>query len=124
MKFYLLTLLLIIFQIQFSLGQDKKIEDKSELPKMKTESLQVSTEIDLYPNPVIDFLNVSIKDSRLKDVTFEVYNIIGNQLDFETVQVSANNYKINVGNYNPGYYLLIIKDPVSRFNKAFKFRKQ
>ena len=124
MKFYLLTLLLILFQIQFSLGQDKTIENKSELPKMKTESLQVSAEIDLYPNPVTDFLNVSIKDSRLKDVKFEMYNIIGNKLDLETAQVSANNYKINVGNYNPGYYLLIIKDPVSRFNKAFKFRKQ
>lgn len=124
MKIFLLTFLLVVTQIGISSGQDKTIDNKSELPKMKTESLQLSAEIDLYPNPATDYINVAIKDSRLKDVTFEMYNIIGNKLDVDLAQTSSNNYKINIENFNSGYYLLIVKDQVARFNKAFKFRKQ
>ncbi len=124
MKLYLLTFLFFTIQIGISSAQDKAMDDKSELPKMKTESLQLSAEIDLYPNPATDYINVSIKDSRLKNVSFEMYNIIGNKLDVDLAQISSNNYKINIEKFNSGYYLLIVKDPVSRFNKAFKFRKQ
>jgi len=92
--------------------------------KLNTESLQMEVEVDLYPNPAIDFLNVTLKNSQLKNVEFEIYNIIGNKMDFEIDAVNANNYKINVKEFHSGYYLLILKDPVSRFNKAYKFRKQ
>ena len=124
MKFYVTTLFLFII-IQLSYGQDIPIDgSKSEVPKLKTESLQIETEIELYPNPAIDFLTVTLKNSQLKDVRFEMYNIIGNKLKLELDKVSSDSYKINVKEFHSGYYLLIIKDPISRYNKAFKFRKQ
>lgn len=124
MKFYVTTLFLFI-TIQLSHGQDISIDDsKSELPKLKTESLQIETEIELYPNPAIDFLTITLKNSQLKDAQFEMYNIIGNKLKLEIEMVSSDSYKINVKEFHSGYYLLIIKDPISRYNKAFKFRKQ
>ena len=124
MKFYVTTLFLFII-IQLSYGQDISIDgSKSEVPKLKTESLQIETEIELYPNPAIDFLTVTLKNSQLKDVRFEMYNIIGNKLKLELDKVSSDSYKINVKEFHSGYYLLIIKDPISRYNKAFKFRKQ
>lgn len=124
MKFYLTTLFLF-FIIQLSFGQDISINDsKSEVPKMKTESLQIETEIELYPNPAIDFLTITLKNSQLKDVQFEMYNIIGNKLNLEMDLLSSDTYKINVKEFHSGFYLLIIKDPISRYNKAFKFRKQ
>ncbi|MCK5280982.1 MAG: T9SS type A sorting domain-containing protein, partial [Cyclobacteriaceae bacterium] len=76
-----------------------------------------------YPNPAIDYLNIKLKNSQLKDVQFEIYNIIGNKLKFELDVVNSDTYKINVKEFHSGYYLLIIKDPISRYNKAFKFRK-
>lgn len=125
MKFYLINLLILTFAYQFSFGQNIPDNDnKSELPKMKTESLNIETDVDLYPNPAIEYLNITLKNSQLKKVQIEVYNVIGNKLDFEMDMVSSNSYKLNVKNFHSGYYLLIIKDPVSRFNKAYKFRKQ
>ena len=123
MKFYLATFFLLIF-IQTSYGQDNSIDgNKSELPKLKKESLQIETDVELYPNPAIDYLNIKLKNSQLKDVQFEIYNIIGNKLKFELDVVNSDTYKINVKKFHSGYYLLIIKDPISRYNKAFKFRK-
>ncbi|MCK5372110.1 MAG: T9SS type A sorting domain-containing protein [Cyclobacteriaceae bacterium] len=123
MKFYLATFFLLIF-IQTSYGQDNSIDgNKSELPKLKKESLQIETDVELYPNPAIDYLNIKLKNSQLKDVQFEIYNIIGNKLKFELDVVNSDTYKINVKEFHSGYYLLIIKDPISRYNKAFKFRK-
>lgn len=125
MKLYLITLLLSFAFIQLSHAQDIPIDgSKSELPKLNTESLQIETDVELYPNPVVDFLNITLKNSQLKNVQFEVYNIIGNKLSFELDMVNSNSYKINVKDLHAGYYLIIIKDPISRFNKAFKFRKQ
>jgi len=125
MKFYLINLLILTFAFQFSFGQNIPNNDNgSELPKMKTESLNIETDVDLYPNPAIEYLNITLKNSQLKKVQIEMYNVIGNKLDFEMDMVSSNSYKPNVKNLHSGYYLLIIKDPVSRFNKAYKFRKQ
>lgn len=125
MKFYLNTVFFFIFCIQLSYGQDIRIDgDKSELPKLNTESLRIETKIELYPIPTNDYLNISLKNSQLKDIQFEVYNIIGNRQKVELDAVNSNNYKINVKAFHSGYYLLIVKDPVTRYNKAFKFRKQ
>lgn len=125
MKFYLSTLLILAVFVQSLSAQDITIDgSKSELPKLNKESLQVETDIELYPNPAVEFLTINLKNSKLEDVQFEVYNIIGNKLSYEMDAINSNSYKINVKEFNPGYYLLIIKDPVTRYNKAFKFRKQ
>lgn len=125
MKFYLSTLLILAVFVQSLSAQDITIDgSKSELPKLNKESLQVETDIELYPNPAVEFLTINLKNSKLEDVQVEVYNIIGNKLSYEMDAINSNSYKINVKEFNPGYYLLIIKDPVTRYNKAFKFRKQ
>lgn len=125
MKFYLITTFLILIFSQLIFGQNIQNNDnKSELPKLNKESLQVEADVELFPNPATDFLNISLGNSRLKNVQFEMYNIIGNKLDFELDAVSSNSYKVNVKDLHQGYYLLIVKDPISRYNKAFKFRKQ
>lgn len=125
MKFYAVLLLFFISILQISFAQDVQIDnDKSELPKIKKESLQLVLEVELYPNPALEYLNVTLKNSNLKNVKFEMYNVIGNKLDCDIEAVNGNSYKIDVEEFNSGYYLLIIKDPISRYNKAFKFRKE
>ena len=125
MKFYKLILLSLFFITHLALAQNTPSDNnKRELPILKKESLQLSTDVELYPNPSVDFLNITLKNSNLKNVEFEMYNVIGNKINFELDAISGVSYKINVKEFNPGYYLLIIKDPISRYNKAFKFRKQ
>jgi hypothetical protein len=123
MKFYALIICFILISGGL-FAQDSKINNKSELPQIKKESLQISLDVELYPNPADEFLNVRLKNSNLKEVKIEMFNVIGNKLDIEIDQINASDYKVNVKEFNPGYYLLIINDPLSRFNKAFKFRKQ
>ena len=124
MKFYLPTFYILFFIIQISFGQNAASDqNKSELPNLQTESLQIEALVELYPNPAVDFINITLKNTQLKNVQFEVYNIIGNKLDFEYEKVNSNSYKVNVKEFHTGYYLLIIRDPISRFNKAYKFRK-
>ncbi len=125
MKFYSITTFFLLIILQLSFAQQISIDDNtSELPKLKKESLKIETEVELYPNPAIEYLNVSLKNSQLKEVQFEMYNIIGNKIDLEIDMVSSDNYKINIKELHSGYYLLIVRDPITRFNKAFKFRKQ
>jgi len=125
MKFYSITTFFLLIILQLSFAQQISIDDNtSELPKLKKESLKIETEVELYPNPAIEYLNVSLKNSQLKEVQFEMYNIIGNKIKLEIDMVSSDNYKINVKEFHSGYYLLIVRDPITRFNKAFKFRKQ
>jgi len=124
MKFYALIFILVFTIAQTSVAQNSQTDNaKSELPQIKKESLQVSLDVELYPNPADEYLNIILKNSNLKDVQFEVYNVIGNKLDYEMESVNGISYKINVKDFSPGYYLLIIKDPITRYNKAFKFRK-
>ena len=124
MKFY--SLIFVLFAtLQLSFAQNAQVDnDKSELPKIKKESLQLALDVELYPNPAIEYLNITLKNSTLKNVQFEMYNIIGNRLEVEMEAVNSDSYKINVKEFNSGYYLLIIKDPITRYNKAFKFRKE
>ncbi len=125
MKFYSITTFFLLIILQLSFAQQISIDDNtSEIPKLKKESLKIETEVELYPNPAIEYLNVSLKNSQLKEVQFEMYNIIGNKINLEIDMVSSDNYKINVKEFHSGYYLLIVRDPITRFNKAFKFRKQ
>lgn len=125
MKIYLTALILLISIAQISLGQQNLIDDnKSELPKLKRESLQIGTLVELYPNPSIDYLNIIIKNSQLKNVKFEMFNIIGNKVSVNIDMTNSNKYKINVKEFMSGYYILVISDPITNFNRAYKFRKQ
>jgi len=124
MKFYLLILFSLSLFVNTAVSQSIPLnDDNSELTKLKKESLQVELDVDLYPNPTEEFLNVTLNNSDLENVEFEMYNIIGNKLNFEFDRTMLNSYKINVKELHAGYYLLLVKDPNQRFNKAFKFRK-
>ncbi|NJN24700.1 MAG: T9SS type A sorting domain-containing protein [Cyclobacteriaceae bacterium] len=124
MKFYSTFLIFICLSFQL-FAQGLPVEgNKSELPNLKKESLQISTDVELYPNPAVDHLIVHLKNSHLKHVEVEMYNIIGNKLKFEWDEINPNKFKISVKDLHSGYYLIIIKDEVARYNKAFKFRKQ
>ena len=125
MKFYLITTLITLYFFQLSFAQNSTLsQNEIEAPKLNTQSLRIETSVELYPNPAVDFINISLENSRLKNVEIEMFDIIGNKIDFELEQIASNNYKANVKELKSGYYLVIVKDPVTRFNKAYKFRKQ
>lgn len=86
-------------------------------------TIEVKNQIDIYPNPAVEFLMVEIRDSNLRNVEFEMHSIIGNTIKIEAEEVAKDTYKIPVKTFNSGYYFLIIKDEYTRYKKAIKFLK-
>jgi hypothetical protein len=88
------------------------------------ELLSQKNKIEIYPNPSVDFLNVHIKNSELKNTVLIVYNIIGNKYELEAENIGDDKYRLDVRNLPAGYYLLSIKDASTNFSKTFKFLKR
>jgi hypothetical protein len=110
----------VLFAQNDPLGKDSN----TEMPEFSRSNLQSSTKIELYPNPTTDFITVTIDREKLKSVEFEMYNIIGNHMNIAIEKEDYRQFKINVREYNPGYYLLIVKDPITRYNQVVKFQKK
>jgi hypothetical protein len=124
MKIAVLSIMLAFLAFLPAYAQQVPVEnDKSELPKLSRESLSPGLVVELYPNPSSEFLNISMQNVDADEVTLELYNVLGNKIDLDLDVVSSKSYRINVSELNTGYYLLVISDRASRFNKAFKFQK-
>lgn len=124
MKKALLLLMTCFFFTVISQAQSEYTDDKGmELPYFQNDKLIQKNKIEVYPNPAIENIYIKIENSELEKVEFELFNIIGNSLDIQPEEISKNNFKIKVEEFPAGYYLLIVKDPITRFNQAFKFHK-
>lgn len=86
--------------------------------------LKIFNQIEIYPNPSVDFIIVDIDQSKLEDARFELHSIIGNTVKIEAEEISEDKFRINVKNLNSGYYFVIIKDDFSQFKEAHKFLKK
>ncbi len=125
MKKILLVVVGLIFLNNLVMAQNAMTdqETRPEAPTVSQKNIVTVNHIDLYPNPVSEYLNVKIDNSTLENVEFEIYNIIGNSLDIRVEKAGDDAFKIDIKDYFPGYYLLVVKDPLKRFNKSFKFQK-
>jgi len=115
----ILLFALIIFNISFAQNNSETQSSFAE-----KELKEVKTSVDLYPNPVTDFLHIKIDTENLDNAEFEIYNIIGNSIKIDVEQVNNHQYKIPVRTLASGYYLLIIQDKTTKYNQAFKFQKK
>ena len=124
MKEVLLIVILCFFSFGVSQAQSEYTEEKNmETSYFQNDKIVLKNKIEIYPNPAVENIFIKIENSELEKVEFELFNIIGNSLDIEPEEISKNTFKINVEEFPAGYYLIIIKDPITRFNQAFKFNK-
>lgn len=113
-----LVLLLFVSASSISWGQSSP-----EL-QMNYSNFEKINKVEIYPNPTVDFINVEIKNSTLKDPKIEIFNIIGNAVEVEIEKTSNNNYQVNVKNLPSGYYLVTIKDDGALIKDMYKFLKR
>ncbi|MDA0194273.1 MAG: T9SS type A sorting domain-containing protein [Bacteroidetes bacterium] len=125
-----LTSLIILLTICIVNAYDTSAQSgKTELQSTEntyfnSTQLEPSNKVELFPNPVEDFLQVQILNSTLVNLRFEMHSIIGNVIQIETEEVGNDTYHIPVEGLTSGYYFLVIKDDETRFNEAFKFLKR
>jgi len=85
--------------------------------------LELKNVVEFFPNPAINYLNVEIKNSDLVKVEFEIYDIIGNRIKVDPERITKYKFKIPVSELHVGYYMLIVKDPYSRYKAVYRFGK-
>ena len=92
-------------------GKDVTPSDPIELYSTEFTCLSLSTDdllinkIDIYPNPVYDFVNLN---TNLKIIKVEIYDVLGKKLDF----IKLDNKKIDISNFNSGVYIINIKTEI------------
>lgn len=122
-----LLIFIFIFSMSLTLYGQKVAGSSSDNDKNAEVTLKVEDETDfveIYPNPATEYLNINVKDSKLKDVSFELYDIIGNKIEVQAQELNADKFRIPVEKLHLGYYVLIVSDVPTRYKKAFKFSKK
>ena len=77
------------------------------------------TNINLYPNPATDYINIIIEDSNINSFILNVYDILGNLIINEKINDHQNVYTLNIANYNRGTYILNIITDKDSFSLPF-----
>ncbi len=122
---YILSLLILLSITWSASGQDQSSSNlQAENPILQQASIDIKNQIEVYPNPAVEFLIVEIQNSDLVDTEFEMHSLIGNQVTIDPEEIGYNLYRIPVKNFAAGYYFLVVKDEISRYKKAFKFLKK
>ena len=121
MKIFRITILSALLAI---MAVPVLAQSVGELDRFSNELLENRNEVKLFPNPSVEYLNVTIANSDLKNVTLTVHNIIGNVVEVEVEDVGKSEYKVNVKDLPTGYYLIAIKDEKKQFRETYKFLKK
>jgi hypothetical protein len=116
----LFTFLTVLFaNAQSTVGDEKSIESSV----FHNEKSIQKTKVEVFPNPAIDNVFVRIESTEFEKVDFELFNIIGTSMKIDIEELEKDYFRIGIKELPAGYYLLMVKDPVKRFNQAFKIHK-
>jgi hypothetical protein len=122
---YILSLLISLSISVSVFGQDRTSNSlQVENSINQQASLDIRNQIEVYPNPAVEFLIVEIQNSELINTQFEMHSLIGNEITIDPEEIGYNLYRIPVKSFATGYYFLVVKDEISRYKKAFKFLKK
>ena len=122
----IIAFVILLLAVNPTFGQDstRAISYSAESRGLNDISLVPENEIEVYPNPSIDFIIVNIKNSKLRETSFELHSLIGNTILVYPEEIGHNKYRINIKGINAGYYFVIIKDEYTHFKQAYKFLKK
>ena len=87
----------------------------------ESEAINPMTSTRVYPNPATDVLNIEVSASQASEMSINVYNIMGQNVMNETVNISAgiNRPSISTSDLNSGIYFVTVK--ANGFENTMKF---
>lgn len=101
------------------------VDDNGNLSTSQTTSIelpQIDYDIEIFPNPTYNELNVSVNNQNINELDVEIYNLIGKMIFMKNY--SSNKFQINTRDLPGGTYLLKLKDSDGNLIKTEKFIKQ
>jgi hypothetical protein len=69
-----------------------------------------SIDLEIYPNPAIDFITIEIKNTEAKSIRLELYSIDGVLVANEQWENTGNPYKFQLNRFNANQYILKVID--------------
>ena len=119
MKRLLLLLTLCVFCLVGSVNG----QQRPHVARVNGEVIKKDYQVQLFPNPAADYLNIKSSGDNFVDPAFEIVSLIGNRVRTEVEKIDDSEYRIPVRQYAAGHYILIIKDNGTLYRRAFKFQK-
>lgn len=109
------VILTMVFSFQ-SYGQDRN--ELSGLTKGR------QAKVEVFPNPATNYLTVDLSKLSLEDPKIEIRNIIGSKMSFRSEKIGKNKQRLDVQDYPPGYYLVLVRDDKTKFQQTVRFSKK
>lgn len=110
-----LGLLLIVVFVSQSYAQQGK---------ERTGQALVQVKVEVFPNPTTHYLTVDLSKLSLDDPKIEIRNIIGSKMTFRSEKLTGDKQRLDVQDYPPGYYLLLVRDDKTKFQQTVRFAKK
>lgn len=110
-------LIAIVAVAQLSYGQ---VREEAFGPN----SQDLIKQVQVYPNPAIEFLSIKFEAPQAKKVKLTVHNILGNTLEVETEVVDEHEIKLKVKELATGYYFVSVRDEQANLRGTYKFLKR
>jgi len=80
--------------------------------------------VEVFPNPTTNYLTVDLSKLSLNDPKIEIRNIIGSKMVARTENLGLKKYRVDVQDYPPGYYLVLVRDDQKQFQQTVRFSKK
>lgn len=108
-------LLSVMFAFQSQAQQGQELSAKNSGVKIKVE---------VFPNPATNYLTVDLSKLSLDDPKIEIRNIIGSKMSFRSEDLGGKKQRLDVQDYPPGYYLVLVRDDKTKFQQTVRFSKK
>ena len=91
---------------------------------LSNEDFTFEVQTTVYPNPVVDYLNLHFNEMAGQDFEVRLYDPHGRQVLDKKLLNSSENETLNLSAYGTGIYILTIVESDSNKSKSFKIIKQ
>lgn len=108
-------LLSVMFAFQSQAQQGKELSAKNN---------GVTVKVEVFPNPATNYLTVDLSKLSLDDPKIEIRNIIGSKMSFRSEDLGDKKQRLDVQDYPPGYYLVLVRDDKTKFQQTVRFSKK
>ena len=112
---------LVIFAVviaHFAVAQDH------DAPVFSGNQVDTFKQIQLYPNPAVEYLIVRFSEPQAQTVKLTIHSIIGNPVEVDRENVDQHEIRIRVKDLPSGYYFLAVKNEQTNQRSSFKFLKR
>ncbi len=124
-SFYSMFKKLSIFFVFLSFFLLGSIQAQTASKSVSQNAVNTKIEVKAYPNPVVDELFIETPEGmNVKELSIRIFSLIGTEMKISKEVENSTKVRIDFKNFPPGYYLISIRDEVSRKTDSIRILKK